>query len=239
MMQDMNIFLLIGQSNMAGRGEIGSVPVLSHPNILMLRQGQWMPAVEPLHTDKESAGVGLGMSFAFELTKKYPESKIGLVPCAFGGTPLSRWIPGADLYENAVATTKQALSGGALKGILWHQGESDASDQNDSSTYGQRFSGMIAGLREEFSAHDVPVITGELGEFLTQHEGCEYFTVVNDTFNGLVETLSLYRCASSAGLKAKEDNVHFDAASLREFGRRYAVEYMSILNDNGLGLLGL
>jgi hypothetical protein len=122
-MVKINSFLLIGQSNMAGRGDIDKVPVLSHPNILMFRQGKWIPAVEPLHTDKELAGIGMGMAFAIELAEKFPESRIGLIPCAFGGSPLSRWIPDGDLYENAITITKQAMKESVLGGILWHQGE--------------------------------------------------------------------------------------------------------------------
>lgn len=226
MNKEIDIFLLIGQSNMSGRGDIKEVPALNHPNILMFRQKQWIPAVEPLHTDKEWAGIGLGMSFAFELTKHYPESKIGLVPCAVGGTPLSRWSPGGDLYINAVDIAKQALKDGILKGILWHQGESDSSNQNDAITYGDRFISMVNGLRKDLADYKVPVLAGELGEFLSEHEGLNYFQMVNEHFHKVIEKLQPYRCVSSAGLKDKGDKVHFNALALREFGKRYAKEYM-------------
>jgi len=230
-MTKINAFLLIGQSNMSGRGDIDKVPVLSNSNILMFRQGKWIPAVEPLHTDKEWAGVGMGMAFAVELAEKFPESRIGLIPCAFGGSPLSRWVPGGDLYENAIAITKQAMEQSVLKGILWHQGESDSGNKDDADTYGQRFASMITGMRKELSADDVPVITGELGEFLEGQENIAFFKNVNDTLHNLKETIPLYGCVSSAGLIDKGDAVHFDALSLREFGKRYAKEYMAIMRN--------
>ena len=65
----LNIFLLIGQSNMAGRGKLDDVSELVHPDLFMFRAGQWLPAAEPLHTDKPRiAGVGLGMSFAYVIS---------------------------------------------------------------------------------------------------------------------------------------------------------------------------
>jgi hypothetical protein len=55
------VFLLIGQSNMAGRGIIDEVPAIDDPNILMFRDGEWVTAREPLHTDKpERTGIGIG-----------------------------------------------------------------------------------------------------------------------------------------------------------------------------------
>ena len=231
----LNIFVLIGQSNMAGRGDIGQVEPLRHPNIHMFREDRWLPAKEPLHTDKpDAAGIGLGMSFAVELLKEYQTASIGLVPCAVGGTPLSRWMPGADLYENTLAITQKALDSGELKGILWHQGEADSTEERNSSTYGQRLASMIAALREELDAGSIPFLAGELGRFLVGHENYRYFATVNHQLRDLVKTIPLYGCVSSAGLSDKGDKLHFDSVSLRELGRRYAAQYLKIIYANRL-----
>ena len=61
----MHLFLLAGQSNMAGRGEVEAQDRATHPRIWMLdRHGQWVPAADPLHFDKPVAGVGPGLAFA-------------------------------------------------------------------------------------------------------------------------------------------------------------------------------
>ena len=55
-----HLFLLVGQSNMAGRGTLEKQDTTPHPRVLMLNKaGEWAPAVDPLHFDKPSAGVGL------------------------------------------------------------------------------------------------------------------------------------------------------------------------------------
>jgi hypothetical protein len=223
----LNIFLLIGQSNMAGRGKLDDITELAHPDLFMFRAGQWLPAVEPLHTDKPSiAGAGLGMSFALEVIEKAAITPVGLVPCAVGGTPLSRWMPGHDLYENAVLTAKAALADGKLTGILWHQGEGDSGNRDDAASYAERFGKMIQSLRSDLSAESVPVIAGELGPFLQKHKGCDYFELVNNQLKELERHLPAYKCVSAAGMQDNGDFLHFNTTSLREFGIRYAEAFL-------------
>lgn len=88
-------------------------------------------------------------------------------------------MPGADLYENTVSITRLALSKGVLSGILWHQGEADSGKPDDANSYGKRFQEMVASMRMDLSAEDVPVIAGELGTFLQDDDGCAFFAVVN------------------------------------------------------------
>ena len=63
-------FLMIGQSNMAGRGAFADVEKIKNPNCYMLRMGRWQPMSEPINTDRKifgggtHSGIGLGASFA-------------------------------------------------------------------------------------------------------------------------------------------------------------------------------
>lgn len=233
-----NLFLLIGQSNMAGRGDLNAVPPLNHPQIAMFRNGAWMPAEEPLHTDKPAiAGIGLGMSFAASLLKTYPGANIGLLPCAFGGTPLDRWMPGEELYLNAVEITKRAVSDGALRGILWHQGEGDSQDRHKADAYGRRLTEMVTRLRADLNAEHAPFIAGELGGFLKNHSTCIHFKTINAILKELGHDLPLHDWVSAHDLKDKGDILHFDAASLREFGRRYAAVYLNLATRHRLAPL--
>lgn len=221
------IFLLIGQSNMAGRGQLEEVPPLSHEHIRMFRDGEWRPAREPLHRDKpEIAGVGLGMSFAFAQVERDPRARIGLLPCAVGGTRLERWVPGADLYRQAVTVARQALPSGRLRGILWHQGEGDASELERATTYGARLAGMVEALRRDLHAPEAPFVAGELGTFLSRREPpLPHWECVNEQIRALCDRLPRFACAGAEGLSDNGDALHFNSASLREFGRRYALEF--------------
>src|SRR5690554_3300208 len=106
-------FLLAGQSNMSGRGIIGEVEPIINEKVKMFINNQWLIAKEPVHRDKEFAGVGLCMSFADYLSKKY-NMEIGLIPCAVGGSSLDEWAPGEKLYNEAVKITIEACKTSSL-----------------------------------------------------------------------------------------------------------------------------
>ena len=232
MNKQLDIFLLIGQSNMYGCGDPEDVPPIEHPQVFMYQSGKWIQAKDPLHVEKPvNPSVGLGMSFAVSLLETFPDMNVGIVQCAFGGTPLSSWVPGAKLYENAVSLVGRSGSNGILRGILWHQGESDADAQANAETYAERFSGMIQGFRSDLSAHDVPFISGELGRFLESSDRFVFYDTINRSLNaaGVDVGDRFYRCVSSAGLKDKGDGLHFNSRSLRDFGIRYAREFIKIV----------
>ena len=76
----------------------------------------------------------------------------------------------------------------------------------------------------------MPVIAGELGVFLRQTADYALFDVVNLQLWQLVGKLPVYACVSASGLTDNGDHLHFDAFSLREFGRRYADAYKKLVS---------
>lgn len=98
-----HLYLLIGQSNMAGRGLVEEQDKVVHPRVVKFAADKtWAPALDPLHFDKPIAGVGLGSTFGRAMADADSTITIGLIPCAVGGTPLVRWQKNGDLYKQAV-----------------------------------------------------------------------------------------------------------------------------------------
>lgn len=220
--ENFHLYLLIGQSNMAGRGRMKPEDK-PHPRVLKLNKDlEWAPASDPLHFDKPRiAGVGPGSGFGPAMAESDERITIGLIPSAVGGTPLSRWEPGGDLYRQAIVRAKAAMEQGTLKGILWHQGEADSQSLETASTYRDRLAKTILALRKELGAGDVPFVVGELGEFLPA-DRLPHTNLINRALESLPEVVPATACVKANGLKAKRDGIHFDADSAREFGRRYA-----------------
>jgi hypothetical protein len=199
------------------------------------RNGKWIPAVDPLHWDKpETAGVGPGRSFAQELRRAHPEWEIGLIPCAVGGTRLDKWAPGSELFQNAVARTKQALAGGELCGILWHQGEADSGKAETATTYAKRWTVFIQALRAELHAETVPVLVGGLGDFVarrtlpTGERYGPFAPEVNRQLASLASAENKIGFVSAAGLLHMGDELHFSTDAQHELGRRYAREFVKL-----------
>lgn len=221
------VFLLVGQSNMAGRGTVEEQDKKAHPRVLCLnKQDQWVPAVDPLHYDKPNiAGVGLGTTFGKVLAEAHPDATIGLVPCAFGGTSIAQWSPDkADgLYADAIRRARIALKDGTLAGILWHQGEADS---KRSDTYARDAAKLFAAFRKDLDAPDAPIVVGLLGDFFAGGEA------INKVLSDLPKSIPNVSVVDSAGLGHKGDKVHFDAAAYREFGRRYAAAWTAMMKAN-------
>jgi hypothetical protein len=156
------------------------------------------------------------------MRKANPDVTIALVPSAVGGTPLSRWSKDGDLYKRSLRRAKVALESGTLKGILWHQGESDCGSVETANSYGQRLAQMIADLRAELNAPDGPFVAGELGVFLTEASTRPGLATVKQALKDLPASVKNTATASADGLEHKGDKVHFDRAGLKKFGQRYA-----------------
>ena len=89
--------------------------------------------------------------------------QIGLVMNARGGTKIVQWLPGTHYHKEAVSRTRAALKHGRLKGIIWHQGESD-SDPIRMNMYLGRLEILINAFREEFNDPSLPFIAGQVSE---------------------------------------------------------------------------
>ena len=237
-----DVYLLIGQSNMAGRGCLNETNGVPCEGVLKLDNfGYLVPAMEPLHNDRKSAGAGLGASFANSMRADDTNTTVVLVPCAFGGSSLDQWKKGSYMYELAVLRTREALrllgKKGRLAGLLWHQGESDSESEDKANSYAKRFSEMVENLRQDLGCGDVPLVVGELGRYLADNRaksGCyQHFEKINAALNGLTNSIPNCACVSSEDLTPNDDILHFNTASLRTFGERYAAAMKSLRNSGG------
>lgn len=165
-----DVFVIAGQSNAAGRAKD---PVEDPPEIgvhLLRDSGKWDLAAHPLgettgsvhlgHFENHNPGHTPWLHFAkiLKRTLGYP---IGLVMCAYGGSPLRWWNPA----ENG-ALTKNMLEMLAdydlhPKAMLWYQGEAEGFE-NSAETYFDRFSAFLDSVRCSLNQPDLPVITFQL-----------------------------------------------------------------------------
>ncbi|KAL6560772.1 hypothetical protein OROGR_004331 [Orobanche gracilis] len=227
------IFILSGQSNMAGRGGVdehkvwdGVVPPESSPDshkIFRLDADlRWEVAHEPLHRDidtKKTCGVGPGMSFANAVKERV--GVIGLVPCAVGGTAIKEWARGAHLYENMVRRAKAAAHGGGeIKALLWYQGESDTSSQQDVDSYKENVETLIHNVRADLDLPSLPIIQVAIAS------GDERYT---DKIREIQKGIDLPNvvCVDAKGLQLKEDNLHLTTQAQVQLGRILADAYLA------------
>jgi hypothetical protein len=229
--QPLDLYILIGQSNMAGRGPITDDIAAEHNDRVyaFTKEKQWMVAKHPLHFDKPKvAGVGPGITFGIAIAQAYPNSNIGLIPCAVGGTPIEHWEPGAydkatdtHPYDDAVERITAAMKYGTVKAIIWHQGESNSSPER-AKNYLQQLTVLINRIRTLVGNPNVPFIVGELGRYRPVYQN------INTELAKLPAMVPYTAVATSEDLVHRGDTTHFDGHSAQEMGRRFAAQMLKV-----------
>ncbi|AUX40961.1 uncharacterized protein SOCE26_023630 [Sorangium cellulosum] len=238
------VFLLIGQSNMEGvpqpqaedKVENPRVKVLAYDNCTNVGRtyNEWYTASPPLHSC--GAGVGPGDYFARTLAEAYPTANIWLVPNAINGVDIDFFrkgvrssrrgefrIPPDDhwngAYEWVIERARLGQEKGTIRGIIFHQGESDSGQQ----AWLDKVAGMVSDLRSDLELGEVPFIAGEL-----LYSGCcrGHNTIVNQIPGRIPNSFVV----SAEGLAAM-DQYHFDLAGQRTLGRRYGETMLEALGD--------
>lgn len=222
-----DLFLLIGQSNMAGRGTMLPADTVAMEGVLLLDSvGQPVPASNPLNrysSIRKGLGiqqVGPGCGFARRL-RAATGRRILLVVNARGGSSLREWMPEGTYFSEAVRRTREAMRFGRLRAILWHQGESDSSQPEG---YLTRLNVLVDSLRRALQAPEVPFIAGEIAPW---HKNAARF---NPLIRCICDTIACSGWVSSAGCTPLRDeqDPHFDRTSQLLLGERYAEKVLEM-----------
>jgi hypothetical protein len=220
--EDLHVYLLIGQSNMAGRAPLAPDHGEGVKGCLLLNeQNDWEPARHPLN-QYSTIRKGLGMqklnpgwSFVRAMRKANPKVTIGLVVNARGGSKIEEWTRGTRFYQDLLKRAKAAQESGTLKGVLWHQGESNSGQPGP---YLAKLKDLVENLRNDLEEPNLPFVAGQIKEG----------EAINQEIARLPAALPNTGVASSKGLKTM-DRWHFDAPSMITLGERYAVEMLKLL----------
>lgn len=223
-------FLLIGQSNMAGRGFFAEVPPIDNSRIKVLRNGRWQNMYVPVNNDRPFSGYCLAESFADVYAKKH-NVDVGLIPCADGGTCLDQWKVGGLLFDHALYQAELASRTSTIAGVLWHQGESDC-EEHLHPLYEKKCTEILNAFREKLGLYDVPFLVGGLGDFLMNQTSipaaAKNYQYVNRALKSIAQNNDMTGFVCAEGLGSNPDNLHFSAAALREFGIRYYEEFRKL-----------
>ena len=225
----MKSVLLIGQSNMAGRGYLHEVTPIYNENIFMLRNGRWQMMTEPIHFDRSVAGVGPAASFAQAWCNANKNEQIGLIPCAEGGSSIDAWSKESTLFRHAVSEAKFAMENSELIAILWHQGESDGRSKKYKNYY-HKLNILVNSFRKELGDLEVPFIVGGLGNYLGKSgfgRSCVEYDLINQELLKYVENNRNCYFVTGEKLYPNPDGIHINAESQRRFGIRYFKAYQT------------
>lgn len=225
------VFIMAGQSNMAGRGLIA--PQDSNTDVRLLSinsKSEIILAKEPIHYyEPQAQGLDCGLSFGQNILANAPTgTKVLILPTAVGGANISQWIQdeyhrGVLLLSNFKSKVRIAQQAGVLKGVLWHQGETDAFNR-DTLHYKAKLGQLFNQFRSIANDATLPILIGELGSFAKNQKSWD---AINASINNYALSDSNVKVIGTSDLEHKGDFVHFNAAAQRTLGKRFALEYLN------------
>jgi hypothetical protein len=148
---------------------------------------------------------------------------VGLIPTALGGSPLSAWDPGngdaAVLYHNMLRHIDAC--GGKVAGMVWYQGESDASAEWN-ATYLERFTRFVAAFRARYGA-ELPVLTTQLNRYFDSSdvEQGRQWSIMRETQRQAAKVIPYLAVAPTLDL-GLSDAIHTSASGNVVLGERFA-----------------
>lgn len=200
------------------------------------KAGEWYAADPPLC--RPSTGIGPADYFGRTLVEKLPKHvKVGIVNISVAGGRIEvfdkdacqayaatapDWMKntiaayGGNPYARLVELGKQARQDGVIKGILLHQGESNAGDKDWPVKIARIYSGLLEDL--DLKAADVPLLAGEVVN-ADQQGACAGMNAIIAT---LPQTIPTSHVVSSSGCPCRPDHLHFTPQGYRDLGKRYA-----------------
>jgi len=230
---DVWVFIMAGQSNMAGRAAIEPLDTLTNERILTINaKGEMILAKEPLHFYEPGLqGLDAGFSFASSLIKSIPASaSILLIPASIGGSSINQWLGdslrrGIRLLSNFKSKIQLGERYGVIKGILWHQGESDVK-RNGENDYQKKLFIIHNQFRKYAHNRKLPIVTGGIGLFLKDSLGQQYINEV--IYANAAGNKNTYLIQTD-DFEHKGDKLHFNSSAQRLMGERMANKFIETL----------
>jgi hypothetical protein len=247
-----HIYLCFGQSNMESGGRMNEADRTVDKRFLVMadfdapnrgwEKGKWYHAVPPIAA--KGRGICMVDYFGRTLVAKLPENvRVGVIKVSVPGCKIELfekdsfqtyidgerdWMKnivkgyGGNPYQFLVDMAKVAQKDGVIKGILLHQGESNAGDKEWPNKVKGVYDNLINDLN--LKPDEVPLLAGELVHADQQGRCAGFNTIMAE----LPKTLPNSHVISSAGCTTN-DRLHFNSEGSREFGKRYGVKMLEIL----------
>jgi hypothetical protein len=139
------VALAFGQSNSANYGE---TPHVAARAVYNFYDGRCYRAADPLLGASGTLG-SVWTRLGDRLVDEGLYSSVLWISIGVGGTPVSRWTTGGDLFPRIVEVKEQLdRQQIRLTHLFWHQGESDGELGTSTAAYKAMFTDMLDGVRK-------------------------------------------------------------------------------------------
>lgn len=142
--------------------------------------------------------------FAQNVRKVEKNIPIGIIQTAWDNTYITRHMQNGDIYNNHILP----LSGFNIAGILWYQGENDASNQSAALSYTSNFTKLINQYRHVFNQDDLPFLYVQLARYPDSTDTETVRQAQLDTLSAISNTTNVAMTVSIDTDKGTSDLIH-------------------------------
>jgi hypothetical protein len=278
------VFLMAGQSNMAGvggySGYLSGAPWTTYP----YGQGPDAPCPAPYNTpnpnvhfwnytpetsptDEIKPGVGTAwvdlqngygalknskgpqfgpeLSFGARIKELYPNDDIYLVKYALSSTNLAEsWSPnGGPCYNSLMARVNAAMSNLSLAGknpqiagMIWMQGEDDATNLSHAQNYRTNLKNFVTDLRSDLGVLNMPFVAGRITYMAQYWAPRSYSDLVRNAQWNISSDVGNASCINTDDLQWAYYG-HYGTQGQIDLGVRFANQFSPVPEPSTLGLL--
>ncbi|MEM1354120.1 MAG: sialate O-acetylesterase [Planctomycetota bacterium] len=248
--EDYKVFLLGGQSNMAGRGLASDLPT-SPVNLQQAQTDVRFYEGGSLRDLAPGTRFGPEITFGRQIADALPDENIVLIKYAVGGTSLDiDWDPSTgpqyDAFTDTVTNGLDALIGQGdtyqIAGMLWTQGERDARTDRTTAQYQSDLTEFVAAIRGAYGA-DLPFFLSRLSNRQRSASDAARWDAIRTAqtqFAAGDPDAYLIDTDDSAFSVINGEIIHFDADGQMAIGQAFAESYLqNVPEPSSLTLLGV
>lgn len=229
--KELDIYLALGQSNMAGRADIEEHTENIDGAWLLNDKDVWVPAANPMNVysniRKDIGMQNLGPSYSFTKTiGKYIDKRICIICNARGGTSVTAFARGGEYHHPLMERISKANDFGTVKGIIWHQGESNSGNY---TSYLSILNTLVEDIRDVVS-NDSYFLAGQLGPWDGKYEG------FNENLTKIQSHIDFADYVHNSRIEHLGDKTHFNTPSQLLLGNRYAQKMLEEIYDIEIGV---
>lgn len=248
-----DLWIAAGQSNMQGIGLVKKpLPKMDQVRAFYM-DDVWRPARDPIHNlwdcvdqihidisggtrqvppKSPNTNIGPAVSFAQDMFRrtKVPQ---GVLACAHGGTSMAQWNPGLkdqgtrSLYG---ATIRRLVrNGGRTAGVIWYQGESDAS-KPACEVYTEKMKALIEAFRGDCGDENLPFVLVQISRVISGDFGSAGWNSIQNQQRQLAVTVPNVTTVPAIDMEM-DDLIHISGPEQERLGRRLA-QAMAVLKKH-------
>lgn len=200
-----HLFILSGQSNMAGLNEkIAFVPAVEaefgKEQVIVVKDAQGGRPIRDWYKNWKPAG-----------SDESPETN-------------------GQLYDRLMGKVKPAIEDTKIATItfVWMQGERDAKEKHG-EVYADSFKGLLSQLKADLKRDDIQFVIGRLSDFDNGNKKYKHWTLVRDAQVSVADESPMGAWVDTDDLNGKNNGLHYNKEGYAELGKRFAVSAIQLI----------